>query len=303
MEGWPQELFLDAAGLDSLECAVCTMVVRDAVVHSSCGASFCASCIAALPLPATCPTCRGAIGSCGPILALRDVVLQKRVCCSTRLDTSGATSGDRCTWEGPLEDLQAHRAVCDFELVPCFFQPLLGCDCVRVARGRAAAYQLSQNETHATIIRHLKRAREEAEQALAAAGPASTGAEPAPPPAEEAAVTPAVSDASAALESMLAPDTDVGSVNSAMQRLIDALPRKEDGSAEAAERRRQVSSRVRSYAQDHSKQAGQLEKGRKTRAARGPSGEALAKRAKLCLQTVLLLDGPTGSSKDVSIVL
>ena len=76
-----------------------------------------------------------------------------------------------------------------------------------------------------------------------------------------------------------------------MQRLVDALPREEDGSAEAAERRSQVSSRVRGYAQEHATQSDNLEK-RKTRAAHGPSGEALAKRAKLCMRTVRLLQGP-----------
>lgn len=144
--GWPTNtgMFLNPDSLRQLECTICLDVLRDAVMHTACSKSMCATCIAGLP---SCPHCRADCtdASWVPNLDLRNVVESQRVRCSNH--------GDGCPWQGVLSSLSAHIAdECAKTLIDCPFRDKFGCDCARVRRDEATDYHFSRAETHMAIF-------------------------------------------------------------------------------------------------------------------------------------------------------
>ena len=250
--GWSTDIFLESEdSLRLLECPGCLEVLRDPVMHTACGNSMCAGCIAGL---SACPSCRASCSTTSwvPNRDLRNVVDSKRVYCSNL--------GIGCQWQGVLGSLSAHVAhECAKTLIDCPFRDKLRCDCVRVRREDAADYHYSRAGSHMAIIeardkelvgtraerdglekelaeqRPRKRAREKSAVAPSAAAPSGTGpsvASPsvAAPHAQLAHAAPVhapipAAPLAAALSAATCPLSTVRDACAALQRL---LPREDD---------------------------------------------------------------------------
>lgn len=160
-DGYPDRIFL-AAVEQTLKCSICLHVLKDAVRCSN-EHSFCKGCLEKLLVSnrrngtAPCPHCREMLDkNAKPARTANGFINRLEVRCYTVQDmedkieppikkskasikSPAKQALDCCDWTGCLDGLEAHMAVCDFDLIGCDFE---GC-MKRVERRNIKDHKLS----------------------------------------------------------------------------------------------------------------------------------------------------------------
>ena len=106
-----------------------------------------------------------------------------------------------------------------------------------------------------------------------------------------------IPQACAALEALLSvrpsrTTESIETLNVELSRLLDLLPAGNDGTAEARSLRKQVSTRVVTYAEEYSRQAGSYDNGSRRSTLRCPgTDEEVKRRTVLCRELIQRLQG------------
>ena len=163
-------LFVNQVAISHFTCAICYNVMKDPTLGCASGHNFCRTCLhLAMERSRTCPTCGENITRELVLnLTVRNLILESQVFCYTRLPlleiaeatatrkqmpAAGSSSSsssarnvraraDHCTWEGKLEEAEAHFRECSYAGVKCSYA---GCGEVIARRDLAE---------HKTTCRH-----------------------------------------------------------------------------------------------------------------------------------------------------
>jgi hypothetical protein len=148
--GFDPEIFDDQESLkrNSLECAICAGVIKQATSIVACGHVFCQFCIKdALKRRRACPVCAASVEegekAVVPALFVDRLVQQMHVKCTH------STQG--CTWNGVFPELQTHLdSSCNFHLVLCEYSRA-GCESV-VSRSDLPSHNAESVHYHLDLV-------------------------------------------------------------------------------------------------------------------------------------------------------
>jgi len=128
--GYDKNLFVDIVDITKWNayCVVCHNVLRDAMeIDCDCGGNICECCLritrpktsldGGVKVPCLTEGCTKTIdlNGIGKTRALRRVILKQKVRCNSNM----ASESEKCSWTGPLADLEKHIEVCGFRSVVC----------------------------------------------------------------------------------------------------------------------------------------------------------------------------------------
>ena len=107
--------FVEKDTAEKYACPICTKVLRDARLTECCGQHYCDSCLREwLQLGRTCPNCRTA--------GYQSILNRQMIREINELQIHCTNRKKKCTWVGPLGDLQDHHQSddgCEYEEVQC----------------------------------------------------------------------------------------------------------------------------------------------------------------------------------------